>query len=131
MIRWYGMIELIVTLVIGSQIGFFWSFFEFVLSAFVGLILLANFRTSMLEAMVLWRGDEHVRYERINDNVLRLIGAILLLLPGFVGDLMGIVLQFPSIFRPLQRKYFTSFSKDTTHDDVMDAEIINDTPALR
>ncbi|HZF70931.1 FxsA family protein, partial [Sulfuricurvum sp.] len=59
--------------------------------------------------------------------------AILLIVPGFLSDIIGILMQF-SLFSSLiinrfSRKYPTQTkSKD---DNVIDAEIINDSTTLR
>jgi len=90
----YLFLETFVSVEIGSAIGPFWTFIEIVASAFAGLLLLTNFRYTFFEnvrAMV----ERQITPETFQKhNLSALIGAILLIIPGFLTDIIGILLHF-------------------------------------
>jgi len=90
----YLFLETFVSVEIGSAIGPFWTFIEIVVSAFAGLLLLTNFRYTFFEnvkAMV----EGAITPETFQkQNLSALIGAILLIVPGFFTDFIGILLYF-------------------------------------
>lgn len=58
-------------------------------------------------------------------NLYILLGAILLIIPGFFTDILGILLQFGVFSRFIARKIFKLKSKrDMEDSDVIDVEII-------
>jgi UPF0716 family protein affecting phage T7 exclusion len=136
----YLFIEVLVTIEIASQIGGLATFFEIVGSAFLGIFILMNFRHALAENLAALRTRQIDMQGFSNRNMMGLFGAILLILPGILGDLIGVLMQF-SLFSALivnrfSRKYdvpndqnfYTSPRKD---DHVIDAEIIDDTRTLR
>ena len=118
---------------IASSIGAFATFAEIILSAFVGFILLANFRVTLVQSMqaLMEKSISVEAFQRL--NIFTILGAILLILPGFLSDIIGICLQF-SFFATL----FASkiLHKDITtenqnfregkNDEIIDVEIIDD-----
>lgn len=129
----YLFCEVIVTVEIASLIGGLATFLEIVSSAFLGVFILMNFRHTLAENIYALRMRQIDIQGFSNRNLMGLFGAVLLIIPGFLSDAIGIVLQF-SLFSSLLinrfgRKYHTpSQPKD---DYVIDAEIISDTPAIR
>ncbi len=69
-------------------------------------------------------------------NVMSVVGAILLILPGFFSDILGILLQF-GFFATLISKRFLHVNSNYDNNkynskgdtDVIDVEIIDDTSA--
>ena len=128
----YLFLETFVSVEIGSTIGPFWTFIEIVASAFVGLLLLTNFRYTFFENIkALVEGEITIDTFQKN-NLATLIGAILLIVPGFLTDFIGILLQF-SIFANLVVGRFIKKSKNSNiktdqfqegECDVIDVEII-------
>jgi len=129
----YLLLEVTFTIEIASRIGGLATFLEIVLSAFVGIFILMNFRHTLAENIYALRMRQIDMEGFSQRNIMALFGAIMLIVPGFLSDLIGIVLQF-SLFSSLiinrfTRKYHTPTQpKD---DNVIDAEIIRDTPSLR
>ena len=135
----YLFLEVLLTVEVASQIGGLMMFAEIVLSALLGIIILYNFRaTLVLNIMELKerRLDANGFYQR---NLLSLLGAILFILPGVLTDVAGILIQFyllgsliVSQFMPKYPQQNSpknpTYSKD---DNVIDAEIISDSPSLR
>ena len=130
----YLFIEVFVSVEIASAIGPFWTFVEVVASAVVGLLLLTNFRYTFFENMrALAEGD--ITPERFqNQNLAALIGALLLIVPGFVTDIVGILLQFGVFANLLATKLARRKGRDRFVDDqpfhegetdVIDVEIVD------
>ncbi len=138
----YLFLEVLLTVQVASQIGGLMMFGEIVLSAFIGIAILFNFRATLLSNIMELRErrvDANGFYKR---NLLSLLGAILLILPGILTDIIAVAIHLflagqliVNRFTPKypeensQTKQNTSYySKD---DNVIDAEIISDPPALR
>jgi UPF0716 protein FxsA len=136
----YLFLEVIVTIEIASAIGGLATFLEIVASAFVGIFILMNFRHALGENLDALRTRQIDMQGFTNRNLIGLLGAVLLILPGFVGDFIGLMMQF-SLFSALivnrfSRKYHprndAHYSTPPRKDDhVIDAEIIDDTRTLR
>lgn len=129
----YLFLEILVSVEISSAIGPFWTFVEVIVSAIAGLLLLTNFRYTFFENMrAMTEGDISVETFQ-NQNMAALIGALLLIVPGFLTDIVGILLQF-GVFTnllatKLARKQRKKSHVDTNpfHEgetDVIDVEII-------
>jgi len=130
----YLFFEVLVSVNIASAIGGLATFFEIVLSAFLGFAILANFRTTLRENFmaVSSRTIDLNEFQRL--NLFTIVGAILLIIPGFLTDIVGILLQF-SVFTTMlvnrsnvKSKFENEYKnnnkqKDT---DVIDVEIIRD-----
>jgi len=138
----YLFLEVLLTVQVASQIGGLMMFGEILLSAFIGIAILFNFRATLLSNIMELRErrvDANGFYKR---NLLSLLGAILLILPGILTDIIAVAIHLflagqliVNRFTPKypeedsQTKQNTSYySKD---DNVIDAEIISDPPALR
>jgi 2-isopropylmalate synthase/UPF0716 protein FxsA len=136
----YLFAEVMLTVEFASTFGGFAMFGEIVISAFVGILILFNFRTTlMVNIMELKerRVDANGFYRR---NLLSLLGAILLILPGVLTDAIGTSIEIYLLGSLIVSQFMPKYPNDTTfqsktqpkeNDDVIDAEIIHDTPSLR
>jgi 2-isopropylmalate synthase/UPF0716 protein FxsA len=130
----YLLLETLVSVNIASAIGGLATFLEIVLSALLGIVLLVNFRTTLVENVraVSMNQIDLQEFQRL--NIFALLGAVLLIIPGFLTDMMGILLQF-SVFTSMivNRTHVKSQSYKTPHNqntiqkdsDVIDVEIID------
>ena len=135
----YLFLEVVVSLNIGSRIGVMATFAELVGSALLGGILLANFRLTLMQNMsALMQGEiSPSSFQRL--NLWAIIGAILLILPGFLGDIIGLLLQFGSLVTLLASKFLhvkdenptTPHFKQGDHDEIIDVEVIDDNHHLK
>ncbi|MDD4855035.1 MAG: FxsA family protein [Sulfuricurvum sp.] len=133
----YLFCEVLLTVEVASRLGGLMMFAEIVMSAFIGIGILFNFRATLVTNIMELkerRLDANGFYQR---NLLSLLGAIFLILPGVLTDIIGILIQFSLlvglIINRFKPKYPpqnnpTYYSKD---DNVIDAEIISDSPSLR
>jgi UPF0716 family protein affecting phage T7 exclusion len=130
----YLLIEVFVSVNISSQIGAFATFLEIILSAILGFILLANFRVTLLESMqaLQRRSISMAEFQKL--NAFSLLGAILLIIPGFFSDIIGVFLQF-GFFATLFAKKFLHVKEDRNYydrfdkrneDEIIDVEVIDD-----
>ena len=131
----YLFFEVILTIEIASRIGGLATFLEILGSAFIGIFILMNFRHALSENLDALRTNQIDVQGFSNRNMMGLLGSILLILPGFLSDIIGILMQF-SLFGTLIVNRFTrkypSHTQTTRKDDhVIDAEIIEHTPTLR
>jgi len=131
----YLFLEVLVSVNISSAIGGLATFFEILLSAFVGISILMNFRSTLAENMraVSFSCIDLEEFQRL--NLFTLIGAILLIVPGFLTDIIGLLLQFSVITSMIVNRYAVKSGKCNTpfegeninhkkDDDVIDVEII-------
>ena len=141
----YLFLEVVISVNIASALGGIMTFFELIVSALIGIAILFNFRNTLAENM------KAVSYNCINLqqfqelNLFTLFGALLLILPGFLTDMIGLLLQFSVFTTMLVNRYsakngqcdmpqeheqhrHTHFTyHERKDDDVIDVEIISDT----
>lgn len=122
---------------LAGSIGSLATFAEIILSAIVGFVIIANFRFTLAQSLqaLMNRSISMEAFQRL--NVFTILGAILLIMPGFLGDIIGVALQFSFIATLFASKVLhvnDKPQKDTfeqrKNDDVIDVEII-DTPQLK
>ncbi len=137
----YLLLEVMVSVNISSQIGGLATFFEIIASAFIGISILINFRKTLVENMtaVSYNCIDLEQFQRL--NLFTLFGAILLIIPGFLTDILGILLQFSAITSMIVNRYNvksgnckSSFSEQTNikkDSDVIDVEIISNNTTIK
>ncbi len=132
----YLFLEVLISVNISSAIGGLATFFEIILSAFFGISILVNFRKSLVENMtnVSYGAIDLGEFQRL--NLFTIIGGILLVIPGFLTDIIGVLLQFSALttmainrFNIKSGKYKTNHEQNNNikkESDVIDVEVIND-----
>lgn len=129
----YLFLEVVISVNISSYIGGLATFFEIIFSALLGIGMLVNFRTTFVQNLTAVSYDciDLEEFQRL--NLFTIFGAILLILPGFLTDIIGILLQF-SVFTSMIINYYNvkfgkcNIKKDINKrsDDVIDVEVISD-----
>lgn len=129
----YLFAEVIITVEIASKIGGMATFLEIIGSALLGIAVLMNFRHALSENLFALQTRQIDVQGFSNRNLQGLLGAFLLIVPGFLTDLAGAIMVaglFVSLLvNRFGRKYPTPNQPKDDH--VIDAEIIDDTPSLR
>ena len=133
----YLFLEVLVSVNISSQIGAFATFLEILFSAIVGFMLLGNFRNTLAESMRAMQ-DRTISIQEFQKlNAFTLLGALLLIVPGFFSDIVGLFLQF-SFFATMFAKKILHVKDNIDIDDIqninntkegneiIDVEVIND-----
>ncbi len=131
----YLLLEVLVSVNISSQIGAFATFLEIIFSAIVGFMLLGNFRNTLAESMKAMQNRTISIQEFQKLNAFTLLGALLLIVPGFFSDIVGLFLQF-SFFATLFAKKILHVRDNIDIDDIqntkkedneiIDVEVIDD-----
>jgi 2-isopropylmalate synthase/UPF0716 protein FxsA len=138
----YLFLEVIISVNIASALGGITTFFELIVSALIGIAILFNFRNTLAENM------KAVSYNCINLqqfqelNLFTLFGALLLILPGFLTDIVGLLMQFSVFTTMLVNRYTARKGQcdtpmhhrehhhyeyhDRKDEDVIDVEIVSD-----
>ena len=138
----YLFLEVLISVNISSSIGGLSTFFEIMFSAFVGISILINFRKTLVENMtaVSYNCIDLQQFQKL--NLFTLFGAILLIVPGFLTDIIGVLMQFSVVTSMFVNRYHvksgkcnTSFDGEENHikkdSDVIDVEIINDNSFIK
>ncbi len=120
----YLFIETFVSVKIASVIGPFWTFVEIVATAVYGMWILKNMHLQLAVTMQALANGEISMEEFESMNLYTAIGAILLIIPGFFTDILGLLLQFGVFSKFIAKKIFKLKSKSREDDDVIDVEII-------
>jgi len=129
----YLFLEVLISVNISSSIGGLSTFFEILLSAFFGISILVNFRKTLVENMtaVSYNCIDLNEFQRL--NLFTLIGAILLIIPGFLTDIIGALMQFSAVTSMFVNRYNVKSNRCNTDftqqenkkdSDVIDVEII-------
>jgi len=135
----YIFLEVMISVNLSSQIGGFNTFLELVFSAFLGFVLLVNFRATLFENMQAFSMQKIDMQEFQRLNIFAVLGAVLLIIPGFLTDMIGVLLQFSVITRMLVNRFTaksnyknpqsSTYTQTKIHtqkdDDVIDVEIIS------
>ena len=102
-------------------LGFFLTFVWIILSIIIGIFLLKNFNlVVMYNVSEIMKGNLS-KEEFYKNNIAKLVGALLLIIPGFFTDILGI-LFFSGILNPIFMKVINNkFNKNNTNYDKYNA----------
>jgi len=138
----YLFFEVLISVNISSEIGGLATFFEIMATALLGITILVNFRETLMENLQSF-STAQIDFEEFQRlNLFTLLGAFLLILPGFFTDIIGVLLQFSAVSSMIVNRYGVK-SQDKTNSfyeqqnnikkdsDVIDVEIISDDSTLK
>ncbi len=131
----YFFLEVVITVDIAANIGGLATFFEIIISALIGFFLLTNFRYTLAQSMTaLMEGSITVdQFQKM--NLMSLLGAVLLIIPGFFSDILGAVLQFGFFGTFIAKNILHLKEKKRTNkgenDDAIDVEVIDSDTTLK
>lgn len=103
-----------------SEFGFFSLILEIIFSGLIGFVLLLTIGSNLQFLSV---RDFSVN-KLLGSLFARLIGSILLILPGILTDILGFILCIVSFF--LRKNISDNMKQGNQSDDVIDVEIEND-----
>ncbi|EEO26267.1 FxsA family protein [Helicobacter winghamensis] len=93
----YLFLEVLVSYEVIDVIGVLGFVLEIIVTAFLGFFILVNFRLFLGDALMRVR-NRQLSYEAfVGSNIFRILGAILLILPGALTDIIGILMQFSAV----------------------------------
>ncbi len=106
----------------------FGLFFEVLLTAIIGISVIRSLNFSLAESVQRVLRREMSEEEFLSIGLFRLIGGILLFIPGVFSDILGVLLMFERVARFFAKKLFSSHKYyHHTHygdDEIIDVEII-------
>ena len=129
----YFLIYLFIEIVVSYQFTTLFTplgmFLEVLITALLGVVIIRNFGFSMMENMQKVIRREIDQEEFLSIGLFKLVGALLLIVPGVFTDILGILMQFDQ-FGALFAKHFlpkeeivSNFAK-RDDDEIIDVEII-------
>ncbi len=125
----YLFIEVMFSTRISAAIGGWWTFVEIILSAGVGVFLISSLKYRLADGMTLLMRGEIGIDEFQKMSLFTLIGAILLIIPGFFSDILGVLLQFSAIGTFFAKRILHLKKKKNRRmedeNEAIDAEIID------
>jgi len=109
----------------------FGFFLEIIISAVAGIYIIKNLDFSLRDNLIKLMHRELTEEEFISVGLFKLIGAFLLIVPGFFSDVVGILFLFEPFARFIAKKLFPNTYVYTTHnnfndEDIIDVEIIEE-----
>lgn len=121
-IIFFLLFELYTSFHFSTKIGFWWSLTEVILTSFIGIKILKNSQTSLstLAPILMQKGAS---FGDIKKSIFKyVIGAVLLIIPGFITDIMGVITLvsgIPLLFKKdLQTKKPMSAANNKDYIDV-------------
>ncbi len=93
----YFFLEVFVTIEVGSYLGGIGTFFEIIFSAIIGIFILFNFNSSLKENLTSLSKMQNSPDKVLSSTIFSLIGAIFLIIPGILTDVIGLLMQFDFI----------------------------------
>ena len=106
----------------------FGFFLEILISAGYGIYIIKTLQFSMYENLILVMRREITEEDFMSIGLFKLVGAILLIIPGIFSDIVGILFLIEPIAIIIARKIFPRRNRDyktpQKDDDIIDVEIL-------
>jgi len=88
-------VEIYLIIVVGSWLGALPTILLLIASSLLGGYLLKREGAKALRAMRKAQADRRAPHKQIADGILVFLGGLLMLLPGFLSDIVGLLCLFP------------------------------------
>ena len=98
--------ELILFIEVGSHIGSLNVILSIIFSIFLGYYLIKQKLRSISLGMINFKNIHDV-YAQYTSSIYSFLGGMLLIIPGYLTDLLGLIVLLP-FFRPQMARYFES-----------------------
>ena len=100
----FPVLELFILVRVGMSIGFLWTFLLVLATSMLGLFVMrvAGFATALRARESLSRGE--LPAQQMLEGLMVAVGGGLLLLPGFISDILGVICLLPVTRRMLINK---------------------------
>jgi len=131
----YLFVEVLLSVQVAELLGGLGVFIEIMASGFVGIMLLINVKTTMIESLKAMSNNCITMKEFQELNIFAILGAIFLILPGILSDIIGVLMQFSVVTALLVSRINKNNGQCPTQpqgeDNVIDVEIINNDAKLK
>lgn len=120
-------LEIFVTIEVGSYLGGLMTIMEIIASFILGMILLQSLKMSFLETLMTMSKRGINKESMLIGNLLSFLGCILLMIPGILSDIIGLLFQVPVIDVLMLRLFMKNKKQKRYEDDnIIDIEIEDD-----
>ena len=126
----YLFFEVMTTAAFINAFGGLALFLEIIISAVVGMLMFSGLNRHLGSLM----GDLMARriseQELVASSLYRVIGALLLIMPGLLTDLLGLAMQFRFLGRGVMRRFYHQETPKTkpkgeSREEIIDVEVID------
>ncbi|MDQ3760909.1 MAG: FxsA family protein [Actinomycetota bacterium] len=128
-------VELTVLVVVGRAIGVLATIGLLILASLLGAALLRHEGTRTLAAFREALRTRRPPHRELIDGMLIAAAGVLIVLPGFVSDILGLLLLLPPIRALVRRRMLHSAARHTpvrfAPGDVVEGEVVDQPPAPR
>lgn len=93
----YGWLEFEALILVGNMFGGFLSFIGIFVTAFVGLFLIRRLNSRVFKAWHSNQQENNTGLTKLAEGLSILLGGLLLVIPGYLTDLVGLILMIPII----------------------------------
>ncbi|MET1060182.1 MAG: FxsA family protein [Nocardioides sp.] len=100
------LLEILVLIRVGQAIGAWWTILLLILDSLVGAWLIRHEGARAFRALSVALSSGRMPARELADGILVLAGGLMMLSPGFVLDIVGMVLILP-VTRPIGRRLLT------------------------
>jgi UPF0716 family protein affecting phage T7 exclusion len=127
----YLFAEVMISTEFAAHFGGVIFFLEILVSFLVGVALMVNFKYAIVEQLNNFAFGKIAPEDLISVGVFTLLGAILLIIPGVLSDILGLMMQFEWFALLLKKvlfrsKFPTNQNQPRGKDDYIDVEVIDD-----
>lgn len=125
----YLFLEIAVSVPVFSSLGVLGTFIEVIGSAFIGFLLLANSRYRESFSAVKNGNITLSMFHTL--NIMTILGALLLIVPGVLTDILGILMQFGFASALISSKFIKKENSNIheprreNNEEIIDVEVID------
>ncbi len=123
----YLFLEICVSIPVFARLGVLGTFFEIIFSAFLGFFFLTNSSYTLSQSFGALKENKISTSTFTNISFMTILGAIFLIIPGILTDIIGILFQFGFVLSFISRygnKEQDIKDNKYDEDDIIDVEII-------
>lgn len=128
-------VELTVLVVVGQAIGVLATIALLILASLIGAVLLRREGTRTLAAFLEALRNRRPPHREVVDGMLIAAAGVFIVVPGFVSDVLGLLLLLPPVRALVRRRMLRSVSlHPPVHDapgNVVQGEVVDESPAPR
>jgi len=124
----YFIFELLASIKMGISIGFGWSVIWVVATSFLGMFLLRLSPYAVIDTVNNIGLKKFNMISAQNAAISYILGAILLIIPGIISDILGVILLGYTLYLRIFAKIPSrkNFNTNKGDNNVIDVKIIND-----
>ncbi len=122
----YFFLEVVISVNVFSVLGGIGAFIQIILTAILGIVLLANFRYSLAQGFNALATHRMSPEAFSQASIFGFIGALMLIVPGVLSDVLGVLLQFSAITTFAIQRFVPKNSENSAkeQDSIIDVEVI-------